>query len=168
MTQDKIKEVLKKVAEDLEVDTTYIEEKNVHLDRIVEITLKSYSEEISQVELQKEFHWDRIKELEKTIKSLHLQNIDLIEDKKKMQEEVNTYKELAGNNGQDYLDIKAEQKAKVEKLKRKKVLQKFNGKTDKDFQLFLLEKGEQIGYNKCLDDVDKIFSPEEADLQERK
>ena len=50
-TQDKIKEVLKKVAEDLEVDTTYIEEKNVHLDRIVEITLKSCSEEISQVEL---------------------------------------------------------------------------------------------------------------------
>jgi len=54
-TKDKIKEVLKKVAEDLEVDTTYIEEKNVHLDRIVEITLKSCSEdEKAKVEKLKE------------------------------------------------------------------------------------------------------------------
>ena len=125
-TQDKIKEVLKKVAEDLEVDTTYIEEKNVHLDRIVEITLKSCSEEISQVELQKEFHWDRIKELEKTIKSLHLQNIDLLADK-------------------------AEQKAKVEKLKEG-IAEKCSLKTQN--RLFIL--------------IDKIFSPEEADLQEKK
>ena len=89
----------------------------------IQLTLKSCSEEISQVELQKEFHWDRIKELEKTIKSLHLQNIDLL----------------------------AEQKAKVEKLKEG-IAEKCSLKTQN--RLFIL--------------IDKIFSPEEADLQEKK
>ena len=136
-TQDKIKEVLKKVAEDLEVDTTYIEEKNVHLDRIVEITLKSCSSENEmlikgQENLEKEKqelankieflikqYKEEITKLQETIKSLHFQNIDLLADK-------------------------AEQKAKVEKLKEG-IAEKCSLKTQN--RLFIL--------------IDKIFSPEE-------
>jgi len=65
----------------------------------------------------------RVKELEKTIKSLHLQNIDLLADK-------------------------AEQKAKVEKV------------------LDYIQE-EDLGLKHYIK-IKEIFSPKEADLQEKK
>jgi len=99
-------------------------------------------EEMNQTELQKEFHWDRIKELEKTIKSLHLQNIDLLADK-------------------------AEQKAKVEKLKGldDMFLNKAKMNYSKEGDTWTILKKD---WNLIVENVNKIFSPEEADLQERK
>jgi len=98
-TQDKIKEVEKEERILKEVAKVFPRSKGLgkyglylyeeqKLREAIQLTLKSCSEEISQVELQKEFHWDRIKELEKTIKSLHLQNIDLLADKEEQKAKV--------------------------------------------------------------------------------
>ena len=142
-TQDKIKAVEKEERILKEVAKVFPRSKGLgkyglylyeeqKLREAIQLTLKSCSEEISQVELQKEFHWDRIKELEKTIKSLHLQNIDLLADK-------------------------AEQKAKVEKLKEEidKLIKNY-----KAVEVDIGEYDKFISVHKLKEIINKIFSPE--------